>query len=54
MEAAVIKYPNLPICTHLDHGDTLESCIEAINLGFSSVMIDASHHSFEENVRITK
>eukprot|EP00768_Dysnectes_brevis_P006152 gnl/Dysnectes_brevis/473_a526_6900.p1 GENE.gnl/Dysnectes_brevis/473_a526_6900~~gnl/Dysnectes_brevis/473_a526_6900.p1 ORF type:complete len:324 (-),score=116.12 gnl/Dysnectes_brevis/473_a526_6900:60-1031(-) len=54
MEAAIEDNPTLPICLHLDHGDTLESCKTAIGLGFSSVMIDASHHSFEENVRITK
>ena len=54
MEAAVIKYPEIPVCTHLDHGDTFESCKMAIELGFTSVMIDASHHPFEENVRITK
>lgn len=54
MEAAVLKYPEIPVCTHLDHGDTFESCKMAIELGFSSVMIDASHHPFEENVAITK
>eukprot|EP00792_Barthelona_sp_PAP020_P009387 TRINITY_DN3292_c0_g2_i5.p1 TRINITY_DN3292_c0_g2~~TRINITY_DN3292_c0_g2_i5.p1 ORF type:complete len:323 (+),score=111.10 TRINITY_DN3292_c0_g2_i5:1686-2654(+) len=54
MEAAVEMYPHIPICLHLDHGDTYESCVEAIELGFTSVMIDASHHDYEDNVRITK
>lgn len=44
----------IPIALHLDHGDTLELCKSCIESGFSSVMIDASHHSFEENMRITK
>ena len=46
--------PEIPVCVHLDHGDTLDSVKSAIKLGFSSVMIDASHHSYDENVRITK
>jgi len=54
MEAAVLKYPEIPVCLHLDHGDTFESCKTAIELGFTSVMIDASHHPFDENVKITK
>lgn len=53
-EAAVIKNPDIPICIHLDHGDTLESVKTAISLGFTSVMIDASHYPFDENVRRTK
>jgi len=53
-EAAVQKYPDLPICVHLDHGDALPSVKDAISLGFSSVMIDASQYPFEENVRRTK
>ncbi|KAH0570505.1 Fructose-1,6-bisphosphate aldolase [Spironucleus salmonicida] len=54
MEAAVELNKDIPVCIHLDHGDTFESCKNAISLGFTSVMIDASHHSFEENVKITK
>ncbi|CAL5972336.1 6-bisphosphate_aldolase [Hexamita inflata] len=54
MEAATIKYPEIPVVVHLDHGDNIESVKKAIALGFTSVMIDASHFSFEENVRITK
>ncbi len=45
---------NIPIALHLDHGDTFELCKSCIDLGFSSVMIDASHHSFDENVDLTK
>jgi len=39
---------------HLDHGDTFELCTSCIDSGFSSVMIDGSHHSYEENIRLTK
>jgi fructose-bisphosphate aldolase class II len=45
---------NIPIALHLDHGDTFELCKSCIDLGFSSVMIDGSHHSFEENIELTK
>lgn len=44
---------NIPVCLHLDHGSSIESCISAIDAGFTSVMIDASKYSFEENVSIT-
>ena len=44
----------LPICLHLDHGDTFELCKSCIDGGFTSVMIDGSKHSFEENVALTK
>ncbi|KAA1039270.1 class IIb fructose-bisphosphate aldolase FdaB [Macrococcus equipercicus] len=44
----------VPVAIHLDHGSSFEKCKEAIDAGFTSVMIDASHHSFEENVEITK
>ena len=44
----------VPVAIHLDHGSSFEKCKEAIDAGFTSVMIDASHHSFEENVKITK
>jgi fructose-bisphosphate aldolase class II len=42
-----------PIALHLDHGDSLELCISCIESGFSSVMIDGSHLSYEENVALT-
>lgn len=45
---------NVPIVLHLDHGDTFELCKDCIDNGFSSVMIDGSHLSFEENIALTK
>ena len=45
---------DLPICVHLDHGDSFELCKSCIDGGFSSVMIDKSGESFEENIRITR
>ncbi|MDR3253041.1 MAG: class II fructose-1,6-bisphosphate aldolase [Tannerella sp.] len=42
------------IVLHLDHGDTFELCKSCIDMGFSSVMIDGSHHSFEDNIALTK
>ena len=44
----------IPVAIHLDHGSSVESCINAINAGFTSVMIDASKYSLEENIKITK
>ena len=43
----------VPVAIHLDHGSSFENCKEAIDAGFTSVMIDASHHPFEENIAIT-
>ena len=54
VEAAVIECPNIPIALHLDHGDSFETCKSCIDGGFTSVMIDASSYSFEENIEITK
>ncbi|MDP4180389.1 MAG: class II fructose-1,6-bisphosphate aldolase [Bacillota bacterium] len=51
---AAIKETGLPICLHLDHGDTFELCKSCIDGGFTSVMIDGSHHSFEDNMKLTK
>ena len=45
---------NIPIVLHLDHGDTFELCKSCVDMGFSSVMIDGSHHSYEDNVKLTK
>lgn len=45
---------NIPICLHLDHGDTFELCKSCIDSGFSSVMIDGSHHPYEKNIEVTK
>lgn len=44
----------IPIALHLDHGDTFELCKDCIEMGFSSVMIDGSHHPYEKNVELTK
>lgn len=51
---AAVEESNLPIALHLDHGDTFEICKQCIDDGFTSVMIDGSHHSFEENIALTK
>ncbi len=51
---AAIHETGLPICLHLDHGDSFEQCKSCIDGGFTSVMIDGSHHSFEENIEVTK
>lgn len=45
---------SVPVCVHLDHGETMEFFDKAIELGFTSVMIDASLKPYEENVAITK
>ncbi|MFF2481064.1 class II fructose-bisphosphate aldolase [Paenibacillus sp. NPDC058071] len=44
----------VPVAIHLDHGSSFDKCKAAIDAGFTSVMIDASHHPFEENVATTK
>jgi fructose-bisphosphate aldolase class II len=54
IDVAVAENPDIPIAMHLDHGDTFETCKQCVDDGFTSVMIDASHHPYEENVKITK
>ncbi|MCK5215384.1 MAG: class II fructose-1,6-bisphosphate aldolase [Candidatus Omnitrophica bacterium] len=44
----------IPIALHLDHGDTFELCKSCVESGFSSVMIDGSHHPYDKNVELTK
>jgi fructose-bisphosphate aldolase class II len=44
----------IPVALHLDHGDSFELCKSCIESGFSSVMIDGSHHPYEENIKVTK
>ena len=44
----------VPVAIHLDHGSSLEKCVQAIHAGFTSVMIDGSHHPLEENIELTK
>ena len=51
---AAIEDTGLPICVHLDHGDSFDICKSCIDGGFTSVMIDGSKHSFKENIRLTK
>jgi fructose-bisphosphate aldolase class II len=51
--AAELGY-EIPVVLHLDHGDTFELCKDCIDNGFSSVMIDGSHHPYEENIALTK
>lgn len=51
---AAAKNAKVPVCIHLDHGVTMEMIDRAIDLGFTSIMIDASSKPFEENVRLTK
>ncbi|HJA37240.1 MAG TPA: class II fructose-1,6-bisphosphate aldolase [Firmicutes bacterium] len=53
VEAAILE-TGLPIALHLDHGEDFEICKACIDGGFSSVMIDGSKHSFEENIAVTK
>ena len=50
VEAAVELYPEIPIALHLDHGADFNVCKECVDSGFTSVMIDYSSHSFEENI----
>ena len=54
VEAAALECPEIPIALHLDHGPDFETCKACIDGGFSSVMIDGSSHSFEENIALTK
>lgn len=61
MEAAVEEFPHIPVAMHLDHGNSLETCKQAIALGFTSVMMDGSlaedgktPNSYEQNVEVTR
>ena len=51
---AAIEDTGLPICLHLDHGDGFDVCKSCVDGGFTSVMIDGSKYSFEENIEVTK
>jgi len=53
IDACVEEYPDVPIAIHCDHGDTVELIQQCIDDGYTSVMIDGSHHDFEENVRLS-
>lgn len=54
MVEAAEEVSHLPICLHLDHGDTFELCKSCIDGGFNSVMIDGSHHAFKDNIELTR
>jgi fructose-bisphosphate aldolase class II len=54
INVAVEENPDIPIATHLDHGDTFEVCKQFVDDGFTSVMIDASSKPFKENIALTK
>ena len=51
---AAVEDSGLPICLHLDHGDSFETCKSCVDGGFTSVMIDASSKSFEDNIAVTQ
>ncbi len=51
---AAAEKSGLPIALHLDHGSNFDIAMKCIRAGFSSVMFDGSHHSFEDNIRLTK
>lgn len=52
--AAEAKKASVPVCLHLDHGNSYELAIAAMEAGYTSVMIDGSHESFEDNIAVTK
>jgi fructose-bisphosphate aldolase, class II len=52
--SSIKEISKVPVAVHLDHGQSMESVKKAIDCGFTSVMIDASKYSFDENIRITK
>lgn len=54
VEAALIENSNIPIALHLDHGADFDICKSCIDGGFTSVMIDGSHHSFKDNIELTR
>ncbi len=48
------KRAKVPVCMHLDHGDSFDLAMQALRVGYSSIMIDGSHNVFEENIAVTK
>ena len=54
VEAALLECPEIPIALHLDHGPDFETCKACIDGGFTSVMIDGSSKSFEDNIALTR
>ena len=53
-DAAAKEFPNAEFALHLDHGKTVQLCKDAVDAGFTSVMIDASSLPYEENIKATK
>lgn len=54
MVKAAAERATVPVALHLDHGDGYERCMQALRTGYTSVMIDGSHESFEDNIALTK
>ena len=54
MVTALVKDLTIPVMWNLDHGKTYEDCVQAVDHGFTNVMIDASDKSYEENIALTK
>ena len=54
MVAAAASEASVPVVMHLDHGSSYELAMQAFRAGYTSVMIDGSHHVFEENIEIAK
>ena len=54
IDVVVEENPDIPVAINLDHGDTFETCKQFVDDGFTSVMIDASHRPFKENIEITR
>ena len=50
----VAKKASVPVCLHLDHGDSFDLAMRALRTGYTSIMIDGSHNVFEENIAVTK
>ena len=51
---AAAERASVPVCLHLDHGDSFDLAMRALRTGYTSIMIDGSHNVFEENIAITK
>ena len=54
MVSAEAKKATVPVCLHLDHGSSFELAVQAMQAGYTSVMIDGSHEDFEGNIAVTK
>lgn len=52
--AAEAKKASIPVCLHLDHGSSFELAVQAVKVGYTSVMIDGSHEDFEGNIAVSK